>query len=120
MSRGRAWRKTRAQILSRDNNECQYCGAVATTVDHVIPVAKGGTDESSNLAAACSRCNYSKHDKDVETFMIERAGKSKLRSKRGIFFGGGYLTDSFPRPLSEGFKDFGVFTPPINERNQIA
>jgi len=120
MSRGRAWRKTRAQILSRDNNECQYCGAQATTVDHVIPVAKGGTDESSNLAAACNRCNYSKHDKDVETFMIERAGKSKLRSKRAIFFSGGYLTDSFPRPLSEGFKDFGVFTPPKNERNLSA
>lgn len=85
MSRGRAWRKTRAQILSRDNNECQYCGAQATTVDHVIPVAKGGTDEHSNLQAACARCNYSKHDKDVETFMIERAGKSKLRAKRGIF-----------------------------------
>ena len=52
--------------------------------------------------------------------MIERAGKSKLRAKRGIFFGPGYLTDSFPRPLSEGFKDFGVFTPPKNERNLSA
>lgn len=120
MNRGRAWRKIRQQILSRDNNECQYCGALATTVDHVIPVSNGGTDESSNLAAACARCNYSKHDKDVETFMIERAGKSKLRSKRSVFYEAGYLTDSFPSPLSEGFKDFGVFTPPKNERNLSA
>jgi 5-methylcytosine-specific restriction endonuclease McrA len=39
---------------------CVYCGAPATTVDHVVAVANGGTHELSNLVPACSPCNSSK------------------------------------------------------------
>jgi 5-methylcytosine-specific restriction endonuclease McrA len=56
----RAWSKIRERILIRDGYLCQYCGNDATTVDHVIPISKGGTDEPDNLLAACTRCNYSK------------------------------------------------------------
>ena len=58
-----AWRKIRARILARDGWTCQYCGNdehALMTVDHVIPISKGGTDEDSNLISACQRCNYSK------------------------------------------------------------
>ncbi len=33
---------------------------VEITVDHVVPVALGGSDEPSNLAAACDACNGGK------------------------------------------------------------
>jgi 5-methylcytosine-specific restriction endonuclease McrA len=46
----------------------------ATTVDHIIPVAKGGTDDLDNLVAACKRCNFSKQDKMPDEFMLRRAG----------------------------------------------
>ena len=60
----RAWSKIRQRILIRDGYCCQYCGDEnANTVDHVIPISKGGTDEPENLVAACSRCNYSKNDR---------------------------------------------------------
>lgn len=60
----RAWSKIRARILIRDGYCCQYCGSEnATTVDHVIPISKGGTDDPDNLVAACTRCNYSKGDR---------------------------------------------------------
>jgi 5-methylcytosine-specific restriction endonuclease McrA len=58
----RKWRETRLRILRRDAYRCHYCGQAANTVDHVIPKAKGGTDDPSNLVAACARCNYSAQD----------------------------------------------------------
>jgi len=33
------------------------CEGVATTVDHIVPVADGGTDALSNLRPACEHCN---------------------------------------------------------------
>ena len=57
-------RRIRYEILRRDNYTCQYCGAkapdVALTVDHVVPVALGGTDDASNLVTACRPCNEGK------------------------------------------------------------
>lgn len=56
--------RLRFEVLRRDNHTCYYCGAKAPetkiTVDHVIPVALGGTDEPSNLVAACGDCNGGK------------------------------------------------------------
>jgi 5-methylcytosine-specific restriction endonuclease McrA len=56
----RTWRKIRERILIRDAYLCQYCGNDANTVDHVLPVSRGGTDEPDNLLAACTRCNSSR------------------------------------------------------------
>lgn len=57
-------KRTRYEVLRRDNHACRYCGACAPdaklTVDHVTPVALGGTDDPSNLVAACRDCNYGK------------------------------------------------------------
>jgi len=65
----RLWSKIRARILIRDGYCCQYCGSEdATTVDHVIPISKGGTDDPDNLVAACSRCNYSKGNRMGQFF----------------------------------------------------
>lgn len=58
-----AWRKIRAQVLDEEGYVCGYCGSQANTVDHIIPLAKGGSDDRSNLISACGACNYSKRDK---------------------------------------------------------
>lgn len=42
---------------------CTYCGSLKDIqVDHVIPLAKGGTHSVGNLTAACKSCNMSKKD----------------------------------------------------------
>ncbi|QDQ89154.1 HNH endonuclease [Alcaligenaceae bacterium SJ-26] len=64
---GAAWRKLRLLVLRRDGwicrcDECRKTGRVrnASEVDHVIPKAEGGTDDSSNLRAINSDCHKTK------------------------------------------------------------
>jgi 5-methylcytosine-specific restriction endonuclease McrA len=64
----RAWRKVRAEVLERDHHRCFYCGRPANTVDHLKPVAQGGTDDKDNLVAACSQCNGAKGDRTADQF----------------------------------------------------
>ena len=45
---------------------CYYCGARGKlTVDHLIPIVRGGPDEADNLIWACRSCNSSKHGRDM-------------------------------------------------------
>lgn len=49
---------------------CFYCGDdLASTVDHLVPVTKGGTDDRSNLVSCCLPCNNLKFNNDVRWFM---------------------------------------------------
>lgn len=61
------WREIRNRIFRRDDYTCQYCGERGRKLecDHVIPVARGGGHDDSNLVTACFACNRSKHDKLV-------------------------------------------------------
>lgn len=52
--------KGTAGIMRRDRHRCQYCGARASTLDHVQPRCQGGATSWSNLVAACSPCNQRK------------------------------------------------------------
>ena len=58
------WQRIRKQILERDGYACRLrlegCTRVATVVDHRIGIARGGSDESSNLRASCHNCNERK------------------------------------------------------------
>lgn len=57
-------KRTRYEVLKRDNHSCRYCGSMAPDVvlqvDHVTPVSLGGTDKPDNLVAACKDCNAGK------------------------------------------------------------
>lgn len=57
-------KRLRYEVLRRDDHTCRYCGAGAPdaklTVDHVVPVALGGTDTPDNLVTACADCNAGK------------------------------------------------------------
>lgn len=59
----RQWRRVRAVVLARDGWVCRMvegCETRATTVDHVVPLVKGGAMyEPSNLRAACAAHNSS-------------------------------------------------------------
>ena len=56
--------RTRFEVFKRDGFRCIYCGATPMGtplhVDHVIPVAEGGSNKPENLATACAQCNGGK------------------------------------------------------------
>jgi 5-methylcytosine-specific restriction endonuclease McrA len=54
---------TRRAVFARDEWTCQYCGAPAENVDHVIPRSKGGEHVWENVVAACRRCNSRKENR---------------------------------------------------------
>jgi 5-methylcytosine-specific restriction endonuclease McrA len=56
---------TRKGVLARDGHRCVYCGAAATSLDHVIPRSRGGGHTWDNLVAACSGCNHQKADRHL-------------------------------------------------------
>jgi hypothetical protein len=41
---------------------CHYCGLLATTKDHVVPKARGGSNHAINLVPCCYDCNQRKAD----------------------------------------------------------
>jgi len=58
-------RQLRARILRRDQYRCLLCGKgrddqVELTVDHITPVAAGGTNDPDNLQTLCKPCNSEK------------------------------------------------------------
>jgi 5-methylcytosine-specific restriction endonuclease McrA len=65
-----------AYLYELQEARCAYCDVsledTGYHVDHVIPLAKGGTNYPSNLALACPRCNMEKHDKLLEEWLLDR------------------------------------------------
>ena len=61
----------RFRILARDGFRCRYCGrpgsapGVVLHVDHVVPLAAGGTTSEGNLRTACEECNLGKSTRAV-------------------------------------------------------
>lgn len=57
-------KKLRFEVFKRDLFICQYCGAhppvAILEVDHIDPVANGGTDRIDNLITSCVECNRGK------------------------------------------------------------
>jgi hypothetical protein len=58
-------KKVRFDVFKRDGFTCVYCGAhpsetIVLEVDHIHPVAEGGSDDPDNLVTACFACNRGK------------------------------------------------------------
>jgi len=56
----------KSKVLERDNHQCVYCGLSSKdgplTMDHRIPLSKGGANKIDNLLTACLPCNRKKAD----------------------------------------------------------
>lgn len=45
----------------RQGRRCSYCGGACESVDHVVPLSRGGTNYEGNLTPCCLPCNSSKN-----------------------------------------------------------
>lgn len=51
-------------LIERDGYTCAECGAFENlTIDHIVPVSKGGSDDLDNLRFLCRGCNSKKGDR---------------------------------------------------------
>jgi 5-methylcytosine-specific restriction enzyme A len=80
---GTQWGKQRKAALDRDKYLCQQClrdGRVTPlcvkpydhAVDHILPKAKGGTDDHDNLESLCSPCH------DAKTATERGTGRARI------------------------------------------
>lgn len=76
-------KRLRFEILNRDNHTCRYCGGrapdVILTIDHVVPVALGGSDDPSNLVAACKDCNAGKSSSNPDAPLVDTVADDAVR-----------------------------------------
>lgn len=55
---------SRSGVLDRDGHRCAYCKGRAESIDHLVPVSRGGAERSwRNTVAACLPCNQAKADR---------------------------------------------------------
>lgn len=80
---------TRFEVFKRDGFQCQYCGGkapdVTLQVDHIEPVAKGGTNDLLNLVTSCDECNAGKGAKrldDQSAVQVQRQRMDDLHERR--------------------------------------
>ncbi|WP_156511128.1 MULTISPECIES: HNH endonuclease signature motif containing protein [Nocardia] len=71
------------KVLAGD--PCSYCGQFSDEmhVDHIKPLAKGGTDHWWNLTNSCATCNLRKNDKPLIDFLVvlaDERGKDVQRT----------------------------------------
>jgi 5-methylcytosine-specific restriction endonuclease McrA len=68
--------------LLRQGGVCYYCGDAISIVsahgEHKTPVSRGGRTNSTNVVAACARCNREKHSKTETEYRTwrQRVGRA--------------------------------------------
>jgi hypothetical protein len=83
-------REIEANRKQKEREHCCYCGVafgvgtlrgIRKTVDHVVPLSRGGLDIAANRRAACFKCNQWKADKLLSNWLheIDRAIKKRYK-----------------------------------------
>jgi 5-methylcytosine-specific restriction endonuclease McrA len=73
---------TEKDIRKLSRATCAYCGASGKmSIDHVMPVSKGGRNSIGNLLPACRTCNSEKHAKLLIVWRLQR-----IREGRPVIF----------------------------------
>ncbi|MEO1498650.1 MAG: HNH endonuclease [Planctomycetota bacterium] len=78
-------RLNRRNLFARDGSRCQYCGKSFATselsIDHVVPVCRGGGTTWDNVVCACVKCNVRKGGRTPEQAGM-KLYKKPVRPKR--------------------------------------
>lgn len=89
MERAAIRKSVRFEVFKRDSFTCQYCGEkapdVVLEVDHITPVADGGTNDILNLVTSCRECNAGKSDRRLSDDSVVqkcRAQADDLQARR--------------------------------------
>lgn len=82
-NRTKVYKSQRNRVFKRDGMRCHYCKLTVSrdvtqehprhaTLDHMTPVARGGSNADDNLVCACRRCNNVKGNMPYDAFLWYR------------------------------------------------
>lgn len=83
--------QVRSDVYHRCACRCAHCGAHLSyssdfTIEHVIPIAKGGTNDEANLIALCETCNKAKGDDIIRPVdYYKHLPKDRLEQVQALF-----------------------------------
>lgn len=108
--------RARAMLLrfykSTEDHFCPYCHILLkkwdgkkkrhgnyTTVDHINPICRGGTDTDDNLILCCSSCNGHKGHLNWDEYWCVKGNHAELyREKQRVAYELGYITELYDNP----------------------
>lgn len=62
--------------MKKLSGPCAYCGSTdKITMDHVIPISRGGTHGIGNLVPCCNKCNTVKNARTLTEWRFRKAGR---------------------------------------------
>lgn len=95
---------TRHNIFERDQNRCQYCGAVFDrkdlNLDHVVPRDRGGPTTWENIVCSCIPCNTRKANRTPQEAGLRLVRKPRRPKWRP------FVQVNFGFPCHESWKHF--------------
>lgn len=63
---GSSWDQIRKTVFTRDNYTCRSCGRKNNlTVDHIVQLSRGGSNNLENLQTLCRHCHEQKDNKKI-------------------------------------------------------
>lgn len=65
------------RVLNRGGRMQKICGPEHPSLDHIVPLAHGGTHARINSALACSQCNRRKHTKSITELFAGSHGQAE-------------------------------------------
>lgn len=72
-------KEIRVKVFEKCRYQCVFCGSSEKLqIDHIIPIAKGGTSKEDNLQVLCANCNARKSDKIINHSPKLREDSPKL------------------------------------------
>ena len=78
---GQTWQIKDRELAEIKSQTCFYCGSSnQITIDHILPVSKGGEHRIGNLVPACKSCNSSKGNKFLVEWKVFQSNKEKVRN----------------------------------------
>jgi len=63
--------RMRMEVLHRADYACEACGTRGRRleIDHILPLADGGTSDTENMQALCRRCHIEKTAMETGNFI---------------------------------------------------
>ena len=74
-----AKRRFRQSIYEAWEHNCGYCGAPATSLDHIVPKFKSGSSNRNNLLPCCRSCNHHKGSMSMEEWYRQQTSFTEER-----------------------------------------